>query len=120
MLSLVARAYDDGAAAAFHAGFQDKAPWFALYLSFAQFNAMLAPHALRHAQGQLQQEQTSFRALELRAKSGESRRLLRETSMSVADIGERLGVSLQSAFTRFFKTQFALPTARCRSDAAGL
>ncbi|WP_128143051.1 AraC family transcriptional regulator ligand-binding domain-containing protein [Janthinobacterium lividum] len=83
MLSLVARAYDDGAPTAFRAGFQGKAPWFAPAISecfgaaatfgqarntltfdapaldrpFAQFNAMLAPHALRHAQGQLQQLQ---------------------------------------------------------------
>jgi len=196
MLSLVARAYDTGAATAFHASFQGKAPWFASAISecfgasasygqarntlvfdapdldrpFAQFNAMLAPHALRHAQGQLQQlqgaqlfsarveqaiidllgrqvdggasllptlcdglamnrwtlqrqlqqEQTSFRALELRAKSRESRRLLRDTTLSVAEIGERLGFSSQSAFTRFFKHQFALPPARYRSDASGL
>ncbi|MGK5079985.1 AraC family transcriptional regulator ligand-binding domain-containing protein [Janthinobacterium sp. HLX7-2] len=198
MLALVARAYDMGAPTAFQAHFRGKAPRFApaisecfgaaaafgqarntlvfdapnLDLPFAQFNAMLAPHALRHAQGQLQQlqgaqlfsarveqaildllgnqgtgdadgalllpalcdglamnrwtlqrqlqqEQTSFRALELRAKSRESRRLLRETSMSVAEIGDRLGFSSQSAFTRFFKTQFALPPARYRSDAAG-
>jgi AraC-like DNA-binding protein len=197
MLSLVARAYDDGGAAtAFHASFQGKAPWFAPAIAecfgatatfgqarntltfdapaldrpFAQFNAMLAPHALRHAQGQLQQlqgaqlfsarveqaiidllgqqadadgasllpalcdglamnrwtlqrqlqqEQTSFRALELRAKSRESRRLLRETRMSVADISERLGFSSQSAFTRFFKTQFELPPARYRQDMQG-
>lgn len=198
MLSLVARAYDDGAPTAFRASFQGKAPWFAPAISecfgaavafgqarntltfdapaldrpFAQFNAMLAPHALRHAQGQLQQlqgaqlfsarveqaiidllgqqgagdadsasllpalcdglamnrwtlqrqlqqEQTSFRALELRAKSRESRRLLRETSLSVAEIGDRLGFSSQSAFTRFFKNQFELPPARYRQDAAG-
>lgn len=198
MLSLVARAYDDGTPTAFHAGFQGKAPWFAPAISecfgaaatfgqarntltfdapaldrpFAQFNAMLAPHALRHAQGQLQQlqgaqlfsarveqaiidllgrqgagdaegtallpalcdglamnrwtlqrqlqqEQTSFRALELRAKSRESRRLLRETSLSVVEISERLGFSSQSAFTRFFKNQFELPPARYRQDAAG-
>ena len=196
MLSLVARAYDDGAATAFHAGFRGKAPWFAPAIAecfgaaatfgqarntltfdapaldrpFAQFNAMLAPHALRHAQGQLrqlqgaqlfsarveqaiidllsqqadadgasllpalcdglamnrwtlqrqlQQEQTSFRALELRAKSRESRRLLRETTLSVADISERLGFSSQSAFTRFFKTQFELPPARYRHDMQG-
>ena len=193
MLTLVARAYDTGAATPFQASFCGKAPWFAQAISeclgaaatfgqarntlvfdaphldqpFAQFNAMLAPHALRHAQGQLQklqgaqlfssrveqaildllgqqadadgasllpalcdglamnrwtlqrqlqQEQTSFRALELRAKSRESRRLLRETSMSVAEIGDRLGFSSQSAFTRFFKTQFELPPARYRHD----
>ncbi|APA68232.1 helix-turn-helix transcriptional regulator [Janthinobacterium sp. 1_2014MBL_MicDiv] len=195
MLSLVTRAYDTGAPTAFQASFQGKAPWFAPAVSecfgaaatygqgrntltfdapgmdrpFAQFNAMLAPHALRHAQAQLQklhgaqlfsarveqaiidllgrqgagdadgasllpalcdglamnrwtlqrqlqQEQTSFRALELRAKSRESRRLLRETSMSVAEIGDRLGFSSQSAFTRFFKTQFELPPARYRND----
>ena len=198
MLSLVTRAYDTGAPTAFRAAFRGKAPWFAPAIAecfgasaafgqarntltfesaaldrpFAQFNAMLAPHALRHAQGQLQQlqgaqlfsarveqaiidllgrqgagdtdgaallpalcdglamnrwtlqrqlqqEQTSFRALELRAKSRESRRLLRETRLSVAEIGERLGFSSQSAFTRFFKTQFALPPARYRQDAAG-
>lgn len=193
MLSLVTRAYDTGATTAFRASFRGKAPRFAPAISecfgagaafgqarntlvfdapgldqpFGQFNAMLAPHALRHAQGQLQklrgaqlfsarveqaiidllgrqadtdgasllpalcdglamnrwtlqrqlqQEQTSFRALELRAKSRESRRLLRETSMSVAEIGERLGFSSQSAFTRFFKTQFELPPARYRHD----
>lgn len=68
---------------------------------------------------QLQQEKTSFRALELRAKSRESRRLLRETKLSVAEIGERLGFSSQSAFTRFFRTQFELPPARYRHDVTG-
>ncbi len=198
MLSLVARAYDDGMATAFHAGFQGKAPWFAHAvaesfgasarfgqarntLSFearlldapcAHFNPLLAPHALEQAQAQLhqlrgaqlfsarveqaiidllrkggseladsasllpslcdglamnswtlrrqlQQEATSFRALELRAKSRESRRLLRETTLSVAEISDRLGFSSQSAFTRFFKNQFELPPARYRQDAAG-
>ena len=193
MLSLVTRAYDTGAATAFQAGFVGKAPWFApaisesfgaqarygqarntltfeaprLDLPLAQFNAMLAPHALQHAQTQLQQlqgaqlfsarveqaiiglldkqgstdadgaslllalcddmamsrwtlqrqlqqEQTSFRALELRAKSRESRRLLRDTTLSLSKIGNRLGFSSQSAFTRFFKTQFELPPARYR------
>jgi AraC-like DNA-binding protein len=70
-------------------------------------------------QRQLQQERTSFRALELRAKSRESRRLLRETSLSMVEIGERLGFSSQSAFTRFFKNQFELPPARYRQDVAG-
>ena len=198
MLSLVARAYDTGAPTAFRAHFRGKAPRFAPAISecfgagaafgqarntlvfdapdldrpFAQFNPTLAPHALRHAQGQLQQlrgaqlfsarveqaiidllrrqgagdadgaallpalcdglamnrwtlqrqlqqEQTSFRALELRAKSRESRRLLRDTTLSVAEIGERLGFSSQSAFTRFFRTQFALPPARYRHDMRG-
>ena len=66
---------------------------------------------------QLQQEDTSFRALELRAKSRESRRLLRDTTLSVAEIGDRLGFSSQSAFTRFFKSQFELPPARYRHEA---
>lgn len=198
MLSLVTRAYDQGAPTVFQASFRGAAPRFAhaisecfgapatfgqarntlrfrapaLDIPFGQFNATLAPHALRHAQAQLQslqgaqlfsarveqaiidllgqqdgaaadgakllpalcdglamnswtlrrqlqQEQTSFRALELRAKSRESRRLLRETTLSVAEIGDRLGFSSQSAFTRFFKTQFELPPARYRQDAAG-
>lgn len=194
MLSLIVRAYDSGRPTAFRTAFQGAAPWFAPNISecfgaparfgqarntllfdahnldqpYAQFNAVLAPHALQHAHGQLQQlqdaqrfsarveqaiiellgkqegsadsasllpalcnglamnswalrrqlqqEQTSFRALELRAKSRESRRLLRETKLSVAEIGERLGFSSQSAFTRFFRTQFELPPARYRQD----
>ena len=195
ILSLVARAYDDGAPAVFETGFQGKAPWFAPSVSecfgaparygqarntlvfdarrldapYAHFNTLLAPHALEHAQAQLhklrsaqrfsarveqaiidllathdgatadsasllpalcdglamnswtlrrqlQQEDTSFRALELRAKSRESRRLLRDTTLSVAEIGDRLGFSSQSAFTRFFRTQFDLPPARYRQE----
>ena len=198
LLSLVTRAYDQGATTVFQAGFLGAAPRFAHAISecfgapatfgqarntlrfqaptldvpFGQFNATVAPHALRHAQAQLQtlqgaqlfsarveqaiidllgqqdgaaadgarllpalcdglamnhwtlrrqlqQEQTSFRALELRAKSRESRRLLRETTLSVAEIGDRLGFSSQSAFTRFFKNQFELPPARYRQDATG-
>ncbi|KAB8038565.1 AraC family transcriptional regulator [Janthinobacterium aquaticum] len=195
LLSLVVRAYDGPRATTFRTGFMGAAPWFAHNVSecfgaparyhqgrnsltfdahkldqpYAQFNAVLAPHALQHAHAQLQQlhdaqrfsarveqaivdllgahhgngasllpalcdglainswtlrrqlqqEHTSFRALELRAKSRESRRLLRETRLSVAEIGERLGFSSQSAFTRFFRTQFDLPPARYRHDAAG-
>jgi len=195
MLSMVVRAYDDGRPTTFRTGFMGAAPWFAHNVSecfgaparyhqarnsltfdahkldqpYAQFNAVLAPHARQHAHAelqllrdaqrfsarveqaivellgkhsgdsasllpalcdglainswtlrrQLQQEKTSFRALELRAKSRESRRLLRETKMSVAEIGERLGFSSQSAFTRFFRTQFNLPPARYRHDMNG-
>lgn len=196
MLSLVVRAYDCGRPTSFRSSFQGPAPWFAHNVSecfgaparyhqarntllfdahkldqpYAQFNAVLAPHALQHAHAQLQQlhdaqrfsarveqaivellarqadgsdsasllpalcdglamnswtlrrqlqqEKTSFRALELRAKSRESRRLLRDTKLSVAEIGERLGFSSQSAFTRFFRTQFDLPPARYRQDIA--
>lgn len=195
LLSLVTRGYDQGAPSVFQAGFRGAAPRFAHAISecfgapaifgqarntlrfqapmldapLGQFNATLAPYALRHAQDQLQslrhaqlfsarveqaivdllgqqdgggadgasllpalcdglamnhwtlrrhlqQEQTSFRALELRAKSRESRRLLRETTLSVAEIGDRLGFSSQSAFTRFFKSQFELPPARYRQE----
>ncbi|WP_283148521.1 helix-turn-helix transcriptional regulator [Silvimonas soli] len=58
---------------------------------------------------QLQQEGTHFRELELKVKTGESRRLLSETALSVAQISEQLGFASQSAFTRFFKARHALP-----------
>lgn len=63
------------------------------------------------------QEQTSFRALELRAKSRESRRLLRETSLSVAEISDRLGFSSQSAYPLFQEPVRTAASARYRYAA---
>jgi len=57
----------------------------------------------------LQQEGTHFRELELKVKTSESRRLLRDTSMSLAQISDQLGFSSQSAFTRFFKASHGMP-----------
>ena len=69
---------------------------------------------------QLQQEGTSFKALELKIKMLESSRLLRDTRFSVAEISEQLGFSSQSAFTRFFKTRYAMPPAAYRHQSGTL
>jgi AraC-like DNA-binding protein len=67
----------------------------------------------------LQQEDTSFRTLEMKVKSEEAGRLLQAGALSVAEISDRLGFSSQSAFTRFFKMHYHLPPVRYRQDAAG-
>jgi AraC-like DNA-binding protein len=74
----------------------------------------MAPWTLRRA---LQQDGTSFRALELEVKSSEARRLLADGGLSLGEIGVRLGFSSQSAFTRFFTTQHRMPPARYRQRA---
>ena len=76
----------------------------------------MAPWTLRRA---LQQEGTSFRALELQVKGDESRRLLQHSGLSVAEIGDRLGFSSQSAFSRFFKARHLLSPARYRHQGTG-
>jgi AraC-like DNA-binding protein len=75
----------------------------------------IAPWSLRRS---LQQEETSFRTLEMKVKSEEAGRLLQAGSLSVAEISDRLGFSSQSAFTRFFKMHHHLPPVRYRQDAA--
>lgn len=73
------------------------------------------PWTLRRA---LQQEGTSFRALELQVKDNESCRLL-QTGLSVSAISSQLGFSSQSAFSRFFKARHLVPPARYRGPLGG-
>lgn len=75
----------------------------------------IAPWSLRRS---LQQEDTSFRTLEMKVKSEEAGKLVQAGTLSVAEISDRLGFSSQSAFTRFFKMHYHLPPVRYRQDAS--
>jgi len=81
----------------------------------AQACAHLAvtPRAL---QRRLQAEDTSFLALLAQARAQEARRLLHQPSLSLTEIGERLGFSAPSAFTRFFAQRHGMSPSRYRDQ----
>jgi AraC-like DNA-binding protein len=68
----------------------------------------------------LQDEGTSFREIELKVRLTESRRLLTDTHKSVAEISDHMGFASQSAFTRFFRSQYGVaPLAFRRNGESG-
>jgi AraC-like DNA-binding protein len=70
----------------------------------------------RTLQRRLQAEGGSYLPLLARARLQEARRLLTSTSLSMTEIGERLGFSALSAFTRFFTQHQGQPPGQFRAD----
>jgi AraC-like DNA-binding protein len=68
----------------------------------------------RALRGELAREGTSLRALYAEVKLGEARRLLEESRLSMAEIGDRLGFLRQSAFTHFFQRNIGIAPLRYR------
>ncbi|GGP28167.1 AraC family transcriptional regulator [Silvimonas amylolytica] len=66
---------------------------------------------------QLQLEGTHFRALEMKVKINESRRLLGNPQITLAQISEQLGFASQSAFTRFFRARHEMAPLAFRQHA---
>ncbi|GGP22393.1 AraC family transcriptional regulator [Silvimonas iriomotensis] len=66
---------------------------------------------------QLQLEGTHFRALEMKVKISESRRLLGNPQITLAQISEQLGFASQSAFTRFFRARHEMAPLVFRQHA---
>ena len=64
----------------------------------------------------LQEEGTTFRELELEVRLDESRRLLRDTQLSLAEISDHTGFASQSAFSRFFRAQHGMPPQTWRQS----
>lgn len=72
----------------------------------------------RTLQRRLQLEGESFQAVLGRARLQEARRLLSEGEHSLTEIGERLGFSASSAFTRFFTREQGMPPSQFRTAMA--
>ncbi|MBB5193350.1 AraC-like DNA-binding protein [Silvimonas terrae] len=66
---------------------------------------------------QLQLEGTHFRELETKVKISESRRLLGNPHITLAQISEQLGFASQSAFTRFFRARHEMAPLAFRQHA---
>jgi AraC-like DNA-binding protein len=68
----------------------------------------------------LQTEATNFQEILSRVRAEEAKRLLARTGMSITEIGDQLGFSSLSAFSRFFSEHCGQPPSRFRDAHAGV
>lgn len=64
----------------------------------------------------LQDEGTTFRALTAEVRGGQARELLSDETLSLTDIGERMGFSDLSSFSQAFKRWFGVAPSALRVD----
>ena len=67
----------------------------------------------------LAEEGVTFKDLHAQVKLQEARRLLEETSLSLAEVSEQLGFSSPSSFTRFFRNELGQAPLQYRHGRSG-